>query len=133
MAPYIFLRSVLAEKPIHVFNHGKLERDFTYIDDIVKGLMCLLEHPSENVVPHSVYNIGHSHPVRLLDFIRIIEQTTGHKAILHMEEMQSGDVYRTCADTSHLQADFNYQPMATIEEGLHRFYKWYKNFYKENK
>lgn len=133
MAPYIFMRSVLAGKPIHVFNHGKLERDFTYIDDIVEGIMCLLEHPSENVVPHTVYNIGHSNPVRLLDFIRIIEQTTGHKAILHMEEMQPGDVYRTCADTSHLQADFNYQPMVTIEEGLHRFYKWYKNFYKENK
>lgn len=129
MAPFLFLRSVLEGKPIRVFNHGEMQRDFTYIDDIVEGLMRLLEHPAASTVPHTVYNIGHSEPVRLMDFIRTIEQTTGRKAILQMEAMQPGDVYCTCADTSRLQRDFGYRPAVTVGEGIRRFYEWYKGFY----
>lgn len=129
MAPYIFLRSVLEGNPIRVFNHGEMRRDFTYIDDIVEGLMRLLEHPATYTVPHTVYNIGHSEPVQLMDFIRTIEETTGRKAILQMEDMQPGDVYCTCADTSRLQRDFGYRPEVTVGEGIRRFYEWYKEFY----
>lgn len=129
MAPYLFLRAVLDGQPIRVFNRGRMERDFTYIDDIVKGVMLLLEHPAPTPVPHRVYNIGHSQPVQLLDFIRIIERTTGRQAILQMEEMQPGDVYRTCADTSRLQHDFGFHPTVAVEEGIRRFYEWYSDFY----
>ena len=129
MAPYLFLSSVVEGKPIRVFNHGDMQRDFTYIDDIVEGLMRLLEHPAKTAVPHTVYNIGHSEPVQLMDFIRTIEQTTGRKAVLHMEGMQPGDVYCTCADTSRLQHDFGYRPSVSVKEGIRRFYEWYKGFY----
>lgn len=129
MAPFLFLRSVLEGKPIRVFNHGEMQRDFTYIDDIVEGLMRLLEHPATATVPHTVYNIGHSEPVQLMDFIRTIEQTTGRKAILQMEPMQPGDVYCTYADISRLQQDFGYRPTMTVEEGIRRFYEWYRDFY----
>lgn len=127
MAPFIFMRSILEGKAIRVFNHGKMQRDFTYIDDIVRGLMLMLERPSKTAVPYMVYNIGHSEPVQLMDFIHTIEKVTGRKAILHLEEMQPGDVYRTCADTSRLQKDFGYCPSVTVEEGISRFYEWYKN------
>lgn len=129
MAPFLFLRSVLEGKPIRVFNHGEMQRDFTYIDDIVEGLMRLLEHPSTATVPHTVYNIGHSEPVQLMDFIRTIEQVSGRKAILQMEPMQPGDVYCTYADISRLQQDFGYRPTMTVEEGIRRFYEWYRDFY----
>ena len=118
MAPFLFLRSVLDGTPIRVFNHGDMERDFTYIDDIVEGLMCLLDHPSTAAVPHTVYNIGHSESVRLMDFICTIERVAGRKSILRMEDMQPGDVYCTCADTSRLQRDFGYRPIITVEEGI---------------
>lgn len=129
MAPFLFLRAVLEDKPIRVFNHGDMLRDFTYIDDIVEGLMRLLEHPASTPVPHRVYNIGHSEPVRLMDFISTIERVSGRKAILQMEAMQPGDVYCTCADTTRLQSDFGYRPETTVEEGIRRFYDWYKGFY----
>lgn len=131
MALQLFAHAIMKDEPIKVFNGGRMRRDFTYIDDIVEGLMRLLEHPSTAKVPHTVYNIGHSDPVRLMDFIRTIEQTTGCKAILKMEEMQPGDVYRTCADTSRLQHDFGYRPSVSVEEGIRRFYEWYKGFYSQ--
>lgn len=128
MAPFLFMRSVLEGKPIRVFNHGDMQRDFTYIDDIIEGVLCLLDHPSTAAVPHTVYNIGHSEPVPLMDFIHTIEQVTGHKAIMQMEGMQPGDVYQTYADTSRLQHDFDYHPSVSIEEGIRRFYEWYKTY-----
>lgn len=128
MAPFLFMRSVLEGKPIRVFNHGDMQRDFTYIDDIIEGVLCLLDHPSTAAVPHTVYNIGHSEPVPLMDFIHTIEQVTGHKAIMQMEGMQPGDVYQTYADTSRLQHDFGYHPSVSIEEGIRRFYEWYKTY-----
>lgn len=129
MAPMLFMKSVIDGKPIKVFNHGNMERDFTYIDDIVAGLMHLLQHPCTDATPHKVYNIGHSRPVKLLDFIRTIERVTGRSAILQMEEMQPGDVYSTCADTSRLQHDFGYSPAVKVEDGIARLYDWYTGFY----
>ncbi|MFV0588718.1 NAD-dependent epimerase/dehydratase family protein [Bacteroides reticulotermitis] len=129
MAPFLFMKSILNGDPIKVFNHGKLSRDFTYIDDIVSGLMCMLEQPSTQAVPYRIYNIGNSAPVELLDFIAAIEKVTGRKAMMQMTEMQPGDVYCTYADTTHLQHDFGYKPSVSIEEGLLRFYNWYKAFY----
>lgn len=128
MAPFLFMCAILENHPIRVFNHGDMQRDFTYIDDIVEGLMLLLEHPSGTVIPHTVYNIGHSAPVSLMDFIHTIERVTGHEAIIQLEDMQPGDVYRTYADTSRLQHDFGYRPSVPIEEGIRRFYEWYKAF-----
>lgn len=131
MAPYLFLHNVLENQPIRVFNHGQMERDFTYIDDIVGGLMHLLDHsPLAEPVPHKVYNIGRGKPVKLLDFIHIIEQTSGRKAQLHLEGMQKGDVYRTNADTSRLQHDLDYHPKVSVEEGVKHFYDWYRAFYQ---
>ena len=129
MAPFLFLKAALEEQPIKVFNHGKLSRDFTYIDDIVNGLMLLLESPSNDTVKHTVYNIGHSEPVELMDFIETIERGTGRKFTMEMKDMQPGDVYCTYADTSRLQNDFGYRPSVSVEEGISNFYNWYKDFY----
>ena len=130
MAPFLFLRSILEGKPIRVFNHGDMMRDFTYIDDIVDGLLRILDCPPTSSVPHTVYNIGHSEPVKLTDFISTIERVAGRKAILRMEEMQPGDVYCTYADTSRLQNATGYHPSVSVEEGITRFYQWYRDFYK---
>ncbi len=129
MAPFIFMRSVLEDKPIRVFNHGNMQRDFTYIDDIVRGVMLLLPCPSAGT--HRIYNIGHSDPVQLMDFIHAIEEVTGRKAILQMEEMQPGDVLCTYADTSRLEQDYGFRPSISVKEGIGRFYEWYRKFYKE--
>ena len=129
MAPFLFMQSILEGRPIQVFNHGKLGRDFTYIDDIVDGIMCLLNNPSVEDVPYRVYNIGNSKPVQLLDFISIMENVTGRKAIKQMVEMQPGDVYCTYADISRMKNDFGYMPLVSVEEGISRFYNWYKVFY----
>ena len=112
-----------------MFNNGNLSRDFTYIDDITVGIMDVLPHPSTDKVPHRVYNIGNSAPVKLLDFISTIERVTGHKAIKEMVGMQPGDVYCTYADISRIKKDFGYCPSTGIEEGIRRFYDWYKTFY----
>lgn len=126
MAPFIFMKAITQGKPIRVFNHGNMKRDFTYIDDIVKGIMLVMPHPSDEAVPHQVYNIGHSEPVALLDFINTIESVTGCKAIMELTDMQPGDVYCTYADTSKLQHAFGYHPIIGIDEGIRRFYDWYK-------
>ena len=129
MAPFLFMKAILKGEPIKVFNHGNLSRDFTYIDDIVEGVMRLVACPPADAVPHRVYNIGNSAPVQLMDFIGVIEKVTGCKAIKHMMEMQPGDVYCTYADVSRLKNDFGYAPSVSIEEGISQFYEWYKKFY----
>lgn len=138
MAPFLFMKAVMEGRPIRVFNHGDLQRDFTYIDDIVQGTLLILPHPAQTEVPHAVYNIGNSKPVKLMDFITTIERITGRKAVMQMTDMQPGDVYCTYADTTRLQNDFHYQPSVSIDEGLQRFYQWYVRFYgispqKENR
>lgn len=129
MAPYLFMDAVMKGKPIRVFNHGKMRRDFTYIDDIIEGLMKIVDHPSAEPIPYRIYNIGNSTPVDLLRFISVIEQTTGRRAERQLMEMQPGDVVCTYADTSRLQQDFGYRPKTSIEEGIRRFYKWYTEYH----
>lgn len=129
MAPFLFLKSILDEQPIRVFNHGDLSRDFTYIEDIVEGLMRMLPRPSVCAVPYQIYNIGNASPVRLLDFISVIEHITGRKAIKQMVGMQPGDVHCTYADITRLQQDFGYKPTVSIEEGVRRLYEWYVGYF----
>lgn len=129
MAPFLFMRAILGGEPIHVFNHGDMSRDFTYIDDIVAGVMLMLPAPPQGEVPFRVYNIGNSAPVQLMDFIRVIERVTGRQAKMLMEDMQPGDVHCTYADVSHLQRDFHYRPSVGIDEGITRFYRWFRDFY----
>ena len=128
MAPYIFMQAVMAGRPIHVFNHGDMQRDFTYIDDIVEGVLRLLPQPPSGPVPHAVYNIGHSSPVPLMDFIHTIEHVSGRRATMIMEDMQPGDVYRTYADTTRLQHALGYHPSVSVADGVARFYDWYRAY-----
>lgn len=134
MAPLLFMNAILEGKAIKVFNHGNLYRDFTYIDDIIKGLAVIIDNapyteetkPSSlsSYVPHKIYNIGNSRPVPLMDFIAAIENATDKKAIVNMVEMQPGDVYQTYADTSALENDFGYKPRTPIQEGIDKLYEW---------
>ena len=106
MAPYIFMDSIVNQKPINVFNHGSLSRDFTYIDDIIEGLSSIIGYAPSGEIPYEIYNIGNGRPVKLFDFIAAIENETGIKAIKRMLEMQDGDVFQTYADTRKLGARF---------------------------
>lgn len=128
MAPFLFMKSILEGRPIRVFNHGNMQRDFTYIDDIINAVLLVLAKPSSAAVPHLVYNIGHSSPVQLMDFIKVIEEVTRHRATMKMEEMQPGDVVCTYADITHLQHDFGFVPHISIQQGIHSFYKWYQEY-----
>lgn len=129
MAPFLFLSAILEDRPIRVFNNGEMQRDFTYIDDIVGGVAALLRRPSQAAVPHAVYNIGHSSPVKLMDFIHAVEQVAGKKAMMRMEGMQPGDVARTFADTTHLKHDLGFTASTSLSEGIRKFYEWYVGFY----
>ena len=130
MAPCLFMKAILNGEPIKVFNNGQMRRDFTYIDDIIEGLMKIIAHPSEEEIPFYIYNIGNSAPVELMDFISVIEKTTGKKAVKQMVGMQPGDVVCTYADTSRLERDFGYKPATSIEEGIGKFYDWYVNYFQ---
>lgn len=129
MAPFIFMKAILNGEPIKVFNHGRMQRDFTYVDDVVRGIIMVMGLPSEEEVPHRIYNIGHSSPVQLLDFIGTIERVSGRKATMEMKGMQPGDVVCTYADTTRIEHDFGYRPSVGIEEGITRFYDWYTSYY----
>ncbi len=128
MAPFLFLQSILEGKPIRVFNNGNLSRDFTYIDDITEGVMQIIDHLPSGTPLCRVYNIGRSEPVQLMDFIHVLENVCGRKAVMQMTEMQPGDVYCTYADTTRLYEDFGYRPSGSIEEGIRRFYEWYRDY-----
>jgi len=125
MAYFKFARAIDEGKPIEVFNHGNLERDFTYIDDIVEGLIRVTEIIPDGSVPYRLFNIGHSKPVNLLNFIEIIEKYMGKKAVKLMKPMQPGDVVSTFANTGLLEKYIGYKPQTSIEEGLKRFVDWY--------
>lgn len=129
MAPFLFMKAVLNGEPIKVFNHGKMQRDFTYIDDVVEGVMKIIEHPSAETNPFRIYNIGNSSPVELMHFISVIERTAGKKAVKEMLGMQPGDVVCTYADTTRLENDFGYKPSTSIEEGIGKFHDWYVKYY----
>lgn len=130
MAPYKFMKAIDNDEEIQVFNHGNMLRDFTYIDDIAEGVRLVLHSDNDEEIPYRIYNIGNSEPVRLLDFIKTIENVTGHKARMKMLDMQPGDVVRTYADTSLLQHDFGYKPSTTIADGISNLYAWYKSHTK---
>jgi UDP-glucuronate 4-epimerase len=134
MAMFLFTKAILNGEPVNVFNHGALERDFTYIDDITAGVVKIIEKPvDERIVKNQlfkVYNIGNNKSVKLLDFIKAIENALERKAELRMMEMQPGDVLKTWANVDALIQDFDYRPDTPIEEGVQKFVDWYLKFYE---
>ena len=126
MAPMIFAKAILAGKPIKVFNNGNLFRDFTYIDDIVKGVIRVIDKVPEKEIPADIYNIGHGTPVSLMDFIHILENALGKKAEMNLQPMQQGDVYTTYADTTKLSKIIGYNPKVDLVEGIDKFVNWYR-------
>ncbi|MCR4859133.1 MAG: NAD-dependent epimerase [Bacteroidales bacterium] len=124
MSPMLFANAISSGKPIKVFNHGDMMRDFTYIDDIIEGVVRVLDKAP---VMHEVYNIGCSNPVRLMDFISEIENALGRPAEKIMLPMQPGDVYQTYADTSKLEREMGYKPGVTLHEGIAHFIDWYRS------
>lgn len=133
MAYYSFTKAILEGKPIKVFNHGDMYRDFTYIDDIVTGIENILPNPpkkDENGAPYKLYNIGNNKPEKLMDFIDTLEQCLGKEAIKEFYPMQPGDVYQTYADVTDLMNDFDFKPDTPISVGLAKFVEWYRDYYK---
>jgi UDP-glucuronate 4-epimerase len=143
MAYYKFARAIMEGKPIDVYNRGEMERDFTYIDDIVEGILRLIpkapakneswdavaSDPGTSSAPYRIYNIGNNNPVKLLDFIAILEKHLGKKAEISLMPMQPGDVKSTYADIADLTRDTGYVPLTSADEGLKRFVKWFKDYY----
>jgi UDP-glucuronate 4-epimerase len=144
MALFIFAKAILAGKPIPVFNYGKMKRDFTYIDDIITGVVRVLDripannftesqenqNPGEKEVPYKIYNIGNNQPVELLRFIEILEDCLGKKAQKEFLPMQPGDVSATYADIEELEADVGFRPSTPLEVGIPKFVSWYRKYYQ---
>lgn len=144
MALFLFTKAMLENKPIQVFNNGNMARDFTYIDDIVEGVVRVIDNPpagnhaweaahpdpSTSTAPYKVYNIGNNSPVRLLDFIEAIETCIGKKAEKQLMPMQPGDVAATCADVQDLVKNLGYKPNTRVQDGIRRFVEWYRDYYK---
>lgn len=130
MAAFIFTRSILAREPIAVFNRGEMWRDFTYIDDIVQGVVSALDRPSTGSPPHAIYNLGNNRSEQLTYFISILETALGVKAKMRFEPLQMGDVPKTYADIEASRRDLGFVPRTPIEDGLPRFVAWYRDYYK---
>ena len=144
MALFLFTKAILENKPIQVFNNGNMVRDFTYIDDIVEGVVRVIDNPpagnsswdahhpdpSTSTAPYKVYNIGNNNPVRLMDFIEAIEENLGKKAEKQLLPMQPGDVAANCADVQDLANNLHYKPNTKVQEGIKRFVEWYRAYYK---
>ncbi len=144
MALFMFTKAILAGQPINVFNHGKMQRDFTYIDDIVEGVARVMDKiplpnplwsgdtpdPGTSNAPYRMYNIGNNQPVELMYFIKVLEECLGKEAKKNMLPMQLGDVPATYADIDDLYNDVGFKPDTQIEEGIKRFVAWYKDYYK---
>lgn len=131
MAMFLFTDAILKDKPIKVFNNGELSRDFTYIADIVEGVVATLVDDASSERPlYSLYNIGNNKPVKLLDFIEEIETSIGKKATKEMLPMQPGDVERTWANVDPFKNDYGYEPNTSIKDGVKEFVDWHKSFYK---
>lgn len=143
MALFIFTKNILEGKPIKVFNYGDMRRDFTYVDDIVKGIYKLCYNPAKpdenwngknpnpqtSKAPYRLYNIGNNNPVKLMDFIKEIENELGIEAEKDFKPMQPGDVKETYADVSNLINDIDYQPNTSLKVGIRKFINWYKEYY----
>ncbi len=133
MSPHLFTSKILAGTPVPVFNNGNMRRDFTYIDDIIAGVMSVLGAPmkaSPDTAPSRVYNIGNSKAESLMDYIGEIEKALGKKAVYDFLPMQPGDVFETFADIRETQRDLAYSPTTPISEGIPRFVKWYRAYYR---
>ena len=133
MAMFIFTKAISRGEKVPVFNNGEMKRDFTYIDDIVDGVLATLDKPpaqEAGKAPHRVLNLGNTRSENLMDFVRIIEKELGKKADLEMKEMQSGDVRDTFADIAETTKITGYKPKTTIAEGVPKFIAWYKDYYK---
>jgi len=146
MAPMLFSDAILNDRPIKVFNHGDMSRDFTYIDDITDGVIRVIDNqaksdpnwdannpdPSSSSAPYKIYNIGNNEPVKLMDFIEAIEEKLGKVAQKNFMDMQPGDVQSTYADVKSLIDDMGYKPNTSIKEGVSHFIDWYQKFYNKN-
>jgi len=144
MAYFSFTKNIIEGNPIKVFNYGKMERDFTYIDDIIEGIYKLIplvpkankewdeskDDLSSSFAPYKIYNIGNNQLVRLEKFISILEEKIGRKAEKIYMDMQPGDFLRTYADVSDLERDIDFKPNTSIEDGLGKFVEWYRKYYK---
>lgn len=142
MAMFLFTKAILAGEPIQVFNYGKMKRDFTYIDDIVEGVVRTLDHtatsnldwsgnnpdPGTSAAPYRLYNIGNNNPVELMYLIEVLEKTLGKTAEKQMQPLQPGDVPSTYADVEALVADVGFKPATSIEDGVARFVDWYRDY-----
>jgi UDP-glucuronate 4-epimerase len=131
MAYYSFADAIAAGRPITLFNHGRMRRDFTYVDDVVDGVLKALDHPPARSPgpPHRLYNLGNDRPVELVDFVRAIETAMGRKADIRMGEMQPGDVEQTWADIEATKRDLGWQPTTSVEDGLKSFAAWYGEYH----
>ncbi|OUN62771.1 MULTISPECIES: NAD-dependent epimerase [unclassified Butyricimonas] len=146
MSPYLFTDAILNNRAIKVFNNGNMLRDFTYIDDVVEGIVRLIDKipicdstwnaedpdPSSSICSYRIYNIGNSQPIKLMDFIMAIEEACGKKAVKEYLPMQPGDVYQTNAETTLLQEAVNYKPSTLLHDGVKAYVEWYKDYYKVN-
>ena len=143
MALFLFTKAILEGKPIDVFNNGKMLRDFTYVEDIVEGIVRLIKFPAKpnenwssdkpdpatSFAPYKIYNIGNNNPVELAYFIEVIEKCLGKKAIKNFLPIQKGDVPRTYANVDDLMNDVGYKPSTSLEYGIGQFIEWYKKYY----
>lgn len=131
MAMWLFTEAILSGKPIRVFNHGDMQRDFTYIEDIVTGVIAALDNPPPDLdgrAPHRIYNIGNNKPEQLLQMIEVLEHVTGRRAERILEPMQPGDVKSTYADITAIRHDLGFQPTTSIQDGIPRFVQWFRSY-----
>src|SRR5437868_15492162 len=139
MAMWIFTKALFAGEPLPLYNGGEMRRDFTYIDDIVNGVVACLDCPPADdgstkaggsTSPHAIYNIGNSQSEDLMRVVELLEQATGKKALIDPQPMQIGDVKETFADISAIERDFGFDPLTTIDQGIPRFVQWYREYHK---
>lgn len=144
MSPFLFMDAILHDRPIDVFNNGDMLRDFTYIDDIVEGVVRIVEitpkanpdwdeknpDPATSPAPYRIYNIGNQHPTKLMDYINCIEKAIGREARKNYLPMQAGDVYQTYADSSALAEATEFKPDTPLQEGIDRTVQWFREYFK---
>lgn len=144
MALFLFADAIMNDKPLNIFNHGEMVRDFTYVGDIVEGVSRAIDKtaepdlnwdamspdPATSYAPYRVYNIGNNNPVQLMDYVHAIENSLGKKGKYNFMPMQDGDVPSTCADVSRLEQDLGYKPKVTVKDGVQKFVDWYKSYYQ---
>jgi len=144
MALFKFVRNMIEDKPIEVYNFGNMERDFTYIDDVAEGVVRVIDRPAEtdstwnaetpqpssSSAPFRLYNLGRGEAIPLMEFISVIEDKLGRTAKKQMLPMQPGDVPKTYADTSSFEKDFDFKPSTSVQEGVGQFIDWYRSFYR---